>query len=483
ANLKGYYSIMADVQSVFDTLGPKELEVVSTKGRIYLLRIQLYRTRGNVIDGAVLNFVDITELRKLHVSITELERVQAALRQSEELFKKLFMEAPLGIALIDSLTGKIYEVNPMFAKIADRTMEEMAQIDWMSITHPDDVQKDLDNMARLNAGEINGFQMEKRYLRRDGSAVWINMTVASGIVADKAHPRHLCMIEDITERKQVRETLRESQERYSAVFDQSPIAIEFYDANGVLISVNAACLNLFGVVDVNEIRGFRLFEDPNIPAPIKAKLSNHESVRFEADFDFEAVKRMKLYRTTCSGTITLDWSITPLKNGNLVIGYIMQIHDITERIRAEALLEIIRKQYFDIVEGTPDLITEVDTEGRLVFVNHASVDIFGLEPAECIGRLAFDFIAPEDRQRTMMAFSTWLKSDAKRFKIENRQIGVDGREHFMSWVVCAKFDAAGKIIGVTSTARDITERKQAEAALRKAQAGRETGGSDLEAGK
>jgi len=69
------------------------------------------------------------------------------LPESEERFKKLFVEAPLGIALIDSLTGHIYEVNPMFAKIAGRTMEEMVQIDWMSITHPDDVQKDLDNMV------------------------------------------------------------------------------------------------------------------------------------------------------------------------------------------------------------------------------------------------------------------------------------------------------------------------------------------------
>jgi len=77
----------------------------------------------------------------------DADLMRDALRESEERFKKLFVEAPLGIALIDSLTGRIYEVNPMFAKIAGRTMEEMVQIDWMGITHPDDVQKDLDNMA------------------------------------------------------------------------------------------------------------------------------------------------------------------------------------------------------------------------------------------------------------------------------------------------------------------------------------------------
>ncbi|MCX5653686.1 MAG: response regulator [Planctomycetota bacterium] len=142
--------------------------------------------------------------------ITERKRAEEALRKSiEERFKKLFVEAPLGIAVIDSLTGHIYEVNPMFAKIAGRTMEEMVQIDWMSITHPDDVQEDLDNMALLNAGKINGFQMEKRYLHHDGTAVWINMTIASVKVEDNAHPHHLCMIEDITERKRMERQLQE----------------------------------------------------------------------------------------------------------------------------------------------------------------------------------------------------------------------------------------------------------------------------------
>lgn len=126
---------------------------------------------------------------------------EAALRLSEDRFRTIFNDAPIGIALIDSLTGHIYTVNPMFAKIAGRTLEEIANIDWMSITHPDDVQEDLDNMALMNAGKIPGFQMQKRYLHPDGTPVWINMTATPIFVEDKAHPRHLCMIEDITKRK------------------------------------------------------------------------------------------------------------------------------------------------------------------------------------------------------------------------------------------------------------------------------------------
>ena len=161
-----------------------------------------YRTIDNIIEGVVITFMDISEIKK----------TQAALDVISTRFKTMFDEAPLGIALIDSLTGHIYEVNPKFAQIAGRTMKEMTQTDWMAITHPDDVQKGLDNMALLNAGKINGFQMEKRYLHHDGTAVWINMTITKFKVEDNTHPRHLCMIEDITERKKTEDALRKAND-------------------------------------------------------------------------------------------------------------------------------------------------------------------------------------------------------------------------------------------------------------------------------
>jgi PAS domain S-box-containing protein len=154
---------------------------------------------------------------EVFIDITERKRTEKALRESEERFKKLFVEAPLGIALIDSLTGHVNDVNPMFAKIAGRTLDEMANINWMSITHPDDVQKDLDNMALLNAGKIAGFQMEKRHLHHDGTSVWINMTIAPVYVEDHTQPRHLCMIEDITERRQTQEQIKIQNEELQRI--------------------------------------------------------------------------------------------------------------------------------------------------------------------------------------------------------------------------------------------------------------------------
>lgn len=150
-----------------------------------------------------------------------------------ERFRTMFEEAPMGIALIDSLTGRIYEVNPRFAAIAGRSREEMAAIDWMSITHPDDVQEDLDNMALLNAGKIRGFHMNKRYRRPDGSYVWISMTIAPIKAEDARSPRHLCMIEDITERRKAEQDLAEKEERLRHLSDNLPDGLVYQIDSGV----------------------------------------------------------------------------------------------------------------------------------------------------------------------------------------------------------------------------------------------------------
>lgn len=111
------------------------------------------------------------------------------------------MQAPLGIAVIDSLTGRIRAVNPAFARISGRGEDELTRLDWTSLIHPDDAKADPDQTAPLNAGRSAGFRMEKRCLRPDGTSVWIRMTISPVESEDAARPRRLCMIEDISARK------------------------------------------------------------------------------------------------------------------------------------------------------------------------------------------------------------------------------------------------------------------------------------------
>ncbi len=144
-------------------------------------------------------------------------------------------------------------------------------------------------------------------------------------------------------------------------------------------------------------------------------------------------------------------------------GVISIIHDMTEQKNTERRLKESRNQYFDLVEGTPDLITRVDKDGRFLFVNHAANKFFGLSPQECVGRFAFDFIHPDDRARTMAAFSRWLKNKQKVFTFENRLKSINGQVYSMEWSIRAEYDDHDQIRGFASTARDITEKRRAEA--------------------
>lgn len=151
---------------------------------------------GN-INGVVIIFRDVTGRKQ----------TEKALQSSEVRFRTMFEQAPLGIALVDSLTGYVYEVNPRFEDITGRTKEELSSIDWLRIDHPEDMHEDFNNLVLFNFEKIKVDKMNKRCIRPDGSIVWINMTVFPIVVENKSHPMNLCMIEDITENKKQEEKL------------------------------------------------------------------------------------------------------------------------------------------------------------------------------------------------------------------------------------------------------------------------------------
>ena len=259
--------ILMDIRIKGEMDGIDTAEVIRNKFGIpvifstaYLDQERIERAKITMPFGYVLKPIQERDLKvtiemALYVSKVDGERTKA-----EKRFKTIFEEAPLGVALIDSLTGHIYEVNPKFAEIAGRTREEIEIIDWMSITHPDDVQEDLDNMARLNAGEISGFSMNKRYMHPDGSFVWINMTIAPVTSVDKSKPRHLCMIEDITERKQMEKAIRDSEEKHRTLFETMSQGVVYQNSDGGIIDANPAAEQLLGL-SLDQMQG-RTSMDP-----------------------------------------------------------------------------------------------------------------------------------------------------------------------------------------------------------------------------
>ncbi|MEN6375852.1 MAG: PAS domain S-box protein, partial [Smithella sp.] len=150
----------------------------------------------------------------------------------------------------------------------------------------------------------------------------------------------------IAERKRAEEALRQSEERFRGIYEESPLGIELYDRNGTLLDINRACLDIFGISDVKALKGVKLFENPNLSEECKAQLRRGENVRVEMPFDFGKVTARNWYETTKRGVIYLDVLITPLKgvSKEADIGYLVHTKDITKRKQVEAALQESEKQ-------------------------------------------------------------------------------------------------------------------------------------------
>jgi diguanylate cyclase (GGDEF)-like protein/PAS domain S-box-containing protein len=154
--------------------------------------------------------------------ITERRRVEAALRESEQRFRRSFRDSAIGMALV-ATDGRWLQVNRSLCEMVGYPQEELLEKTFQDITHPDDLEKDLDHLRRLLAGEIRTYQMEKRYFHREGHVVWILLSV-SLVHDEESEPLYfVSQIQDVSERKRAVEKIREAEERYRTLVERIPV--------------------------------------------------------------------------------------------------------------------------------------------------------------------------------------------------------------------------------------------------------------------
>ncbi|HEY9053729.1 MAG TPA: EAL domain-containing protein [Rectinemataceae bacterium] len=157
-----------------------------------------------------------------------LKSLSERLALSEALYRSIFEQAPIGIAMADDTCFHLRSefgfksVNPAFEKILQRSQETESSVAWASITHPEDLQADLENYLRFKSGEIPTYTMEKRFLRPDGTYVWTQMTISHLLDVPQSHSLHLCLLEDISARKEIEDSLKESERSKSVLLSNLP---------------------------------------------------------------------------------------------------------------------------------------------------------------------------------------------------------------------------------------------------------------------
>lgn len=166
-----------------------------------LTRIQTYKGWLYVIVTAGL----LHWLIRRHMA--EHRQADLALQESEKRFRAIFEQAAVGVAQIETLTGRFVRVNRRYCEITGLGPEEMTAATFMEITHPENLQSDLDNMEKLKSGMVRHFSMNTRYLRRDGSAVWVNLAVSPLWLPGERPDYHIAVVENITERKKTQDQI------------------------------------------------------------------------------------------------------------------------------------------------------------------------------------------------------------------------------------------------------------------------------------
>jgi PAS domain S-box-containing protein len=154
-----------------------------------------------------------TGWRWLVRDVSEQERLEETLRESEARFRGTFENAAVGMAHV-SLEGRFVRVNDRLCTITGYTRQELLKKTFQEITHPDDVAEDVRQADRLRRGELSRYGLEKRYLRKDGSPVWVQLYGSVLRDGGGAPVCYVAVIQDICERKQLEEELRSSWERY-----------------------------------------------------------------------------------------------------------------------------------------------------------------------------------------------------------------------------------------------------------------------------
>ena len=357
---------------------------------------------GDRIAGlgeAVRNALRRRELRRHSDRRTEL-----ALRASEERFRATFNQAAVGLAHV-SVDGRYILVNRKLCDILGYSAEELLQKTVWEVTHPEDREATTLDRQRLFAGEIDTFSAEKRYLRKDGGTVWMNLVVSQVRNAAGKPEYDVAAYEDITQRKSFEEALKESESRHRAVVENAAEGMVIHDASGRIVSTNSSAERLLGrgkrelVGRTSADLDFDVVREDGTPWPIETR---PVSVTLQTGKPQSDVVLGHRGPDGSNRWFSMNVRVLGGSDGQPAGGVAVSFTDITERRSFEEKLTYLAQN--DILTGLPNrallldrlgqAITRATRRGMLVGVMLVDLDRFK-EINDSLGHSAGDLVLKE----------------------------------------------------------------------------------------
>src|ERR1017187_8817904 len=312
--------------------------------------------------------------------ITERKRTKEALQGSEKRFRAVYERSPVGIALVDKESGHFLDVNPKFCEILGRSEEEVLKLDFQSVTHPDDLAESLTKRGDFAEGRSAVFELEKRYCRPDGAEVWAQVNVAPMWREQEPHEVYLVMAQDITERKQTENVLRESEDRYRDLVENSQDLVCTHDLEGRFLSVNPAPARMlaYKVAELMKMP-MREFIAPEAREQFDAYLERIKTTGADQGLLCVSARNGERKIWEYKNTLRTEGVAFPIVRG--------MARDITERKRAESALRSSERRYRMLFEKTVAGVGIISMEGQVIDCNDAWAHMCGHDRAtECRGR-------------------------------------------------------------------------------------------------
>ncbi|MDR9402765.1 MAG: PAS domain S-box protein [Halothece sp. Uz-M2-17] len=383
-------------------------------------------------------------------NISSRKQTEIALKTSEQRFRSIFEQAAVGIALLD-ITGRFQRVNQRACEILGYSQEELLTRTYHELIASEQVAVNDRKVTELLRGEQNTFSQEQRYLRQDNQWVWVNLTMSLMCGAEGEPQSLLAILEDISDRKMTEAALQESEQAYRSLVNGIREVIFQVNTSGIWSFLNPAWTEITGY-SVEDTLGqsflnYTYFEDFTYNQEQFQKLIKNpdQHCRYEVR-----------YQTRGGGFCWMEVTARVTRNAEgMITGITGTLNDVTERRQAEDQLRAV-------INTVPGLVSWVSRDGHYLGVNEQLAHTLSLEPEDFVGkeigflntsssfvRFMYEFLASGESETSQVLENTIKNGETRSFLVAAQKY---------------RQASAAVLIGI-----DITERKQAELALRESE--------------
>lgn len=451
-----------------DFMTPESAELIKgrfanfiEKGEIHDYQFDMVRKDGSKFlvsyDGRI-SYDENGQFKSTHcifTDITQRQKAENALKESESKFRSLFENSSVGIS-VTSIDG-VMKLNKAFAEMLGYTQEELSNITWKAITYPDDIQRNIELNESLIKGEATSYRFEKRYIHKNGSIIWADISITLQRDNNNQPLYYITSINNITQRKQAEEAIMNEKQLLRTLIDNLPVTIYVKDYEARKMVANKADLEIIGVATEAEVLGKTDLETFNDVIGARGYEDDLKVIQTGTP----VINREEVFKDKNGDQRWLLTSKIPLYDqGGNIIGLVGIGRDITEQKKANETIQKLSKS----IEQSPSTVVITDVEGNIEYVNPKFTEITGYTTEEALGqnpRILKSGEMPPEVYKNM--WDTISLGEVWRGELQNKK---KNGELYWEWVTMTSIkNEEGLITNYIAIKEDISARKKMEADL------------------